>query len=90
MLKRSFIKLIFLNQICVFSLHKLFNSFFLFSKGVASIISKTRLFRCISGINVSPATKNVFLISFIFIYSIELHLKQNIQQLKFTEECLNS
>ena len=44
MLEASFIKLIFVNKICIFSQHKFFNSFFVFNKWTASTISRPRLF----------------------------------------------
>ena len=65
MSKTSFIKLISANKIYISCLHKFFNSFFVFSKGTTSTINKTRRLKCISGINLSTARKNLFLISFI-------------------------
>ena len=44
MLKTSFIKIIFLNIICISWLHKFFNSFFVFSNWTTNTLSKTRLF----------------------------------------------
>ena len=44
MLEASFIKLIFVNKICIFCQHKFFNSFFVFNKWIASTISRPRLF----------------------------------------------
>ena len=56
MLKTGFMKLISVNEVCISSLHKLFNSFFVFSKGVTSTIkvkpdlsSEPGFFKCISG-----------------------------------------
>ena len=65
MLKTSLIKTIFVNKICISCLRKIFNSFFVFCEWITSTISKTRCFKCISGINLSPANKNLSTISFI-------------------------
>ena len=64
MLKTSFIKIIPVNIICVTSLQKSLN--YLFVKGPQALyLPKIRSLKCISGINLSPANKNLLIMSFI-------------------------
>ena len=49
-------------------MHKFFNSFFVSVNGPQTLQVKPGCFKCISGINLSPANKNLFTISFIFVH----------------------
>ena len=68
LLKTSLIKIIPVSMICISCLHFLILSLFLVN-GPQALKVKPGCFKCISGINLSPANKNVFTISFI-VYKI--------------------
>ena len=79
----SLIKLISVNKICITCLHNFFNSFFVSSKWTTSTISKYRLFKCISGMDLSPAGKHLFTYSFIFIHLKTKHLTMEFYSMVF-------
>ena len=88
MLKASLIKVIFVNIICIPSLHKFFSSFIIFSTWTTRTISKSGLFKCISSkaqIYLLPIKVYLLFHSFYIdnnylmeSHSMELHLKQNV------------
>ena len=74
MLKTSLIKFIFVNIACISCFFKFLNSFFVFSKwnGPQALYINPGCFKCISGINLSPANKNLLSISLIFICCLQI------------------
>ena len=78
MLKACLIKFIFVNIIRRTCFFKFLDSFFVYSKWSASTINKSGCFKCISGINLSPANKNLLTISFIFIHCVQNKISPSI------------